>query len=342
MTILSDILTLFSTQFQILNFNILDLIIIIVLIIYIFEGYSLGFVSSFFDFLSFVFSFALGLKFYAFFGSILVDKFSMTQGFGSAIGFFVTAMLAEIILSILFRRINFLFKNSSIFIFFKERKIGNCLGILPGLLSALVLVSFILAIIVSLPLSPFLKNLISTSRIGSKLVLETSGFDKKINDVFGGAVSETINFLTVEPKSDEFINLNFKVVSFKVDEEAENKMLILVNRERVSKGLGPLALDESLRQVARNHSQDMLQRGYFSHFTPEGFSPFDRLAKDNVFYNYAGENLALAPNVDLGMQGLMQSQGHRENILSPNFDRIGIGVIDGGIYGEMFTQEFTN
>jgi len=42
------------------------------------------------------------------------------------------------------------------------------------------------------------------------------------------------------------------------------------------------------------------------------------------------------------MQGLMNSPGHRANILNPNFHKIGIGVIDGGIYGKMYTQEFTN
>lgn len=55
-----------------------------------------------------------------------------------------------------------------------------------------------------------------------------------------------------------------------------------------------------------------------------------------------GENLALSPNVTLAMQGLMGSKGHRANILSTNFGKIGMGVIDGGIIGEVFCQEFTD
>jgi uncharacterized protein YkwD len=66
------------------------------------------------------------------------------------------------------------------------------------------------------------------------------------------------------------------------------------------------------------------------------------MSKASIDFSYAGENLALAPNVDLAMQGLMQSPGHKANILSTNFGQVGIGVIDGGIYGEMFCQEFTN
>ncbi len=84
----------------------------------------------------------------------------------------------------------------------------------------------------------------------------------------------------------------------------------------------------------------MLARGYFSHYTPEGLSPFDRMAKANIAFIAAGENLAFAPNVTLAMQGLMQSPGHRANILSKDFGRVGIGVLDAGIYGEMFVQEF--
>ena len=64
--------------------------------------------------------------------------------------------------------------------------------------------------------------------------------------------------------------------------------------------------------------------------------------KANIEFTYAGENLALAPSTPLAMQGLMNSPGHRANILNPNFKKIGIGVIDGGIYGKMYSQEFTD
>jgi len=95
-----------------------------------------------------------------------------------------------------------------------------------------------------------------------------------------------------------------------------------------------------LQPVGRAHAADMLKRGYFSHYTPEGLSPFDRMEQAGITYLYAGENLAFSPNVTLAMQGLMNSPGHRENILSEHFGRVGIGVLDAGVYGEMFVQEF--
>jgi uncharacterized protein YkwD len=86
----------------------------------------------------------------------------------------------------------------------------------------------------------------------------------------------------------------------------------------------------------------MLQRGYFSHITPEGFSPFDRLKAGKVAFGSAGENLALAPTLALAHQGLMNSPPHRANILNPAYRTVGIGVLDAGPYGVMVTQNFTD
>ncbi|RJQ38399.1 hypothetical protein C4559_01235 [Candidatus Microgenomates bacterium] len=330
-----------------INFNFLDIIILIVLLFYAFEGYALGFVASFLDFASFIFSFVIGLRFYSFFGNLIAVYFSVPKGFANAIGFFLAAFLFEIIFSIIFRKLQKLILSKK-----KEKNLGekksfgqklnHLFGIIPGIASALVLLSFLLTVIISLPFSPFLKHAVSSSKLGLNLVANAAGLEKKINEVFGGAVSETINFLTVKPEGDEFVKLNFKTENTSIDQEAERKMLELVNKERTSRGLNPLEFDESLRDVARKHSEDMFKRGYFSHYTPEGVSPFDRMAKANIVFISAGENLALAPNVDLAMQGLMNSPGHKANILSQDFGTIGIGVVDGGIYGEMFSQEFTN
>ena len=119
-------------------------------------------------------------------------------------------------------------------------------------------------------------------------------------------------------------------------------MLEDVNKERTSRGIAPVEMDTSLQQLARNYAQEMLAKGYFSHYTPDGLSPFDRMNSAHIQFTYAGENLAFSANEDLAMQGLMNSPGHRENILSKNYHKIGIGVIDAGIYGEMFVQEFTD
>lgn len=334
-------------ELQAFGFNILDIIIVVVLLLYAFEGYQLGFVGALFDFLSFVLSFALGLKFYSVIATLLVQKFSLSQGFANALGFFIVAFVSEIVLNILAHKIaTFIHKHVVVKTTNDSSKAGyfalgnHIVGILPGVASAIVLVSFLLTIIISLPLSPYLKNLISSSRLGNPLVAKAQGFEKSLHTVFGGAVSDTLNFLTVEPQSNETVKLHFKATDVKPDSEAEQQMMRLVNKERTSRGLKPLVFDIRLQAVARAHAKDMFERGYFSHYTPEGLSPFDRIIQADISFVSAGENLALAPNTQLAMQGLMQSPGHRANILSTQFGKIGIGVMDGGIYGEMFTQEF--
>lgn len=318
-----------------LSFNWLDFLILFVLAIYAYEGYSSGFINAFLDLANFVFSFLIGLRFYRFIAGILMYKLFLSQGFSNAIGFFVTVFTTEIIVGMLIQ--NFLLSNTP-----SPKGLSRIFGIIPGILSGVILISFILILIVTMPISASIKRPVSSSRIGNFLVSSAQGGERQVSDIFGGAISETINFFTVEPKGDSIVSLNFKAKNVSPDSGAEQYMFKLVNKERVLKGLGGLVFDVQLRDVGRKHCQDMLERGYFSHYTPEDFSPFDRMDEAGIIYSAAGENLALSPNTDIAMQGLMNSPGHKANILSPDFGRVGIGVIDGGIYGEMFCQEFTN
>lgn len=117
-------------------------------------------------------------------------------------------------------------------------------------------------------------------------------------------------------------------------------MLDLVNQERQKAGLKPLVADSRLVHLARLKSRDMVDKGYFSHNSPTYGSPFDMMKNAGVQYRYAGENIAGANTVARAHAALMNSSGHRANILNPNFTRIGIGVVSGGPYGKMFTQMF--
>lgn len=319
---------------MIMGLNWLDIIIIVVFILYGLEGIQVGLASSLFDLLSFILSFILGIALYSKIAIVLINNFAISSGMANAIGFFLVAFIAEIVVSVILKRL----KIQNVFL----EKVNKILGFLPSFASAFILLAFLLSLVASLPLSPFLKKSISSSKIGNAILSQTQGFESSLNSIFGGAIHDTLNFLTVEPQSNEKVVLNFKTTDVQIDAISEEKMLKMVNKERNSKGVPPLIMDNTLEEVARNYAKDMLGRGYFSHYTPEGLSPFDRMGMENISFTSAGENLALSPNVDLAMQGLMQSKGHRDNILSPDFGRIGIGVIDAGVYGEMFVQEFTN
>jgi len=327
-----------------LGLNWVDILVLLAVILYSIQGFSLGFLSALIDFVSFALSFLLGISFYGFVAGLLVKFFSIPQGFANAIGFFVVAVLFEIIFVFLIKTLISVFPTLRV----EESKkrlvklTNKIFGLVPGTLSGLLLSSFILSLIIALPFSLFLKHSVLDSKIGSVLVANTQGFAKNWNSIFGGAVNDTLSFLTIEPKSNELVSLNFKTDKLTVDRKAEQEMFQAVNRERTSRNLSALSFSDNLTKVGEKHCIDMFKRGYFSHYTPEGLSPFDRMVQADIVFEYAGENLALAPSVELAMRGLMQSVGHKENILSTDFHRIGVGVIDGGVYGQMYCQEFTN
>ncbi|MDM5317681.1 CAP domain-containing protein [Fictibacillus sp. b24] len=120
----------------------------------------------------------------------------------------------------------------------------------------------------------------------------------------------------------------------------EQQMLDLVNQEREKQGLPALKADPELTKVARVKAKDMIDNNYFDHNSPKYGSPFDMLKQFGVEYKTAGENLAGNSSVEGAHTSLMNSQGHRENILKSDYTNVGIGVVDGGQYGKMFVQLF--
>jgi uncharacterized YkwD family protein len=120
----------------------------------------------------------------------------------------------------------------------------------------------------------------------------------------------------------------------------EQQMLNLVNAERARAGLPALKADPELTKLARLKSQDMIQLNYFSHQSPTYGSPFDMMRRFGITYRTAGENIAGNQSVEAAHRALMNSPGHRANILNRDFTHIGIGIQTGGRYGMMFTQMF--
>lgn len=121
----------------------------------------------------------------------------------------------------------------------------------------------------------------------------------------------------------------------------EQQMIDLVNQERTKAGVNALAADMRLVKVARMKSLDMIKNNYFGHQSPVYGSPFDLLKSQGITYRTAGENIAGNSSVANAHTSLMNSAGHRANILNPNYSKIGIGIVAGGPYGLMISQEFT-
>ncbi|MGE5530022.1 MAG: CAP domain-containing protein [Patescibacteria group bacterium] len=120
----------------------------------------------------------------------------------------------------------------------------------------------------------------------------------------------------------------------------EMQMVNLVNQARANAGVAQLAVDSQLVEIARIKSRDMVAANYFGHTSPNFGSTFSLINARGLRYTIGGENLAGAGNVQTAHSMLMNSAGHRANILEPRFRRIGVGIVRGGPYGAMFTQLF--
>jgi uncharacterized protein YkwD len=220
---------------------------------------------------------------------------------------------------------------------------NRLLGLVPGLFNGLILAAILSGLLFAIPLNDAFAQQVQDSRVAGELAVVTDTIENTLTPIFEPAFRQTLTQIkTIEPESDELVELPYKVTNAKVAPDLEEQMLALVNQERTSRGLKPLVMDEELRQVARAHSKDMFVRGYFSHYTPEGKDPFARMHDAGVTFRTAGENLALAPTLQLAHTGLMNSPGHRANILHTQFGRVGIGILDGGRRGIMVSQEFRN
>jgi uncharacterized protein YkwD len=221
-------------------------------------------------------------------------------------------------------------------------RVNRVLGILPGLVNAYISASIAALLLLTVPINDSLSATAEKSRIATMLTPPAEWLQDKLTPVFDEAIRRSMTKLTVEPGSDETVKLSYTEPNTKERPDLEAKMLELVNRERTERGLKPLVADTALRAVALAHSRDMFARGYFSHYTPERKDPFDRMRQANIRFRTAGENLALARTVSIAHTGLMNSPGHKANILNPAYGRVGIGIADGGLRGLMVSQEFRN
>lgn len=129
--------------------------------------------------------------------------------------------------------------------------------------------------------------------------------------------------------------------SMPLKEGFEYQLFDLTNADRVNHNLTVLKWDDQVRETARKHSQDMADQNYFSHTNLEGLSPFDRMSKDHISFTMAGENLATGQFSSIfAHEGLMNSLGHRENILRPEYRNLGVGVAFNSKSQPYYTENF--
>ena len=318
--------------------NPIDILLVIVIALSLLNGYRRGFIHGVIDLAGWLLSVIAGLRYYqpvAHWIGSNVDLWS--EVWDQPIAFIIVAFIAGVLVHVIgywsLRRLPEEVHDSPL---------NQIFGLLPGFINGVITAAIISALLLAVPLSEGISQRTRDSALVNRLAVYAEQLEGELRPVFGEAIARTLNLLTIRPDSNERVDLPFTVASSKPRPDLEKQMLDLVNRERQANGLAPLAPDPELTEVARRHSADMFARGYFAHDTPEGLSPFDRMRVANVRFLTAGETLALAPTLSVAHTGLMNSPGHRANILRREFGRVGIGVMDGGMRGLMVSQEFRN
>jgi len=318
--------------------NPIDILLVIVVLLSVLNGYRRGFIHGVLDLTGWVLSLLAGLRYYEPFAQWLGPRIDLwSEVWDRPVAFVIIAVIVGVVVQVIGYWLLIRLPED-----IHERRANQVLGVIPGFVNGLIIVAIISALLLAIPLNEGLSERTRDSALVNRLAVYAERLEGQLRPVFAEAIARSLNLLTIRPDSNERVELPFKVENPRPRPDLEKQMLDLVNQERVANGLNPLAPDPELTEVARKHSADMFARGYFAHDTPEGLSPFDRMHAAKISFTTAGENLALAPTIPVAHAGLMNSPGHRANILRREFGRVGIGVMDGGMRGLMVSQEFRN
>ncbi|TCW36083.1 putative YkwD family protein [Thermohydrogenium kirishiense] len=156
--------------------------------------------------------------------------------------------------------------------------------------------------------------------------------------------NQTTSSNNKQSENGQATNNNSSVQNYQGLSAEEKQLVDLINKERTSRGLSPLTIDENLSKVAHIKAEDMKGNNYFSHTSPTYGSPFDMIKQFGISYNAAAENIAENSDVVSAHYALMNSSGHRDNILNPYFNKVGVGVVsnstdNGVIVVEMYIKQ---
>lgn len=318
-------------------FNLVDAVLALIVLLGAFSGWRRGFVVAALDLLTLVASVLLALVGYRPVAAFVEAQWPAVGVWAAPLSFLACFIMLLLLVGALTGSIARAVPRRA-----HAHGLNRFLGLAPGTGKGLIHATVVALLLLSLPLSDRLSSMTRDGVLAGRLAVPAQWLEAQLTPIFDPAVRRTLQAITVPPESRASVPLRFRVAQPKPRPDLEARMLDMVNAERAKRGLTPLKADPQLADVARGHSRDMLARGYFSHVTPEGGDLGERLRKGEVRFLVAGENLAFAQTLDIAHRGLMASPGHRANILRPQFGRLGIGVLDGGRYGLMVTENFRN
>jgi uncharacterized protein YkwD len=225
------------------------------------------------------------------------------------------------------------------------RYLNRLAGLATGVARGAITVTLLLVLVLALPLGPTIPSLVRDSTAGRVIAIlwptafAASSTTRSPSDAMAtvldsrGLAMRGLGTPTTLPFTAR--------TAMALDTQGETDFLAMSNLARAQSGATPLASDPTLATVARQHSLDMVAEVYFAHETPGGATPADRLRAADVPFQLVAENIVFAPTLAVAFQSIMDSPEHRQNQLSPEYHRVGIGIVQTAS-GLLVTEDFAD
>lgn len=175
------------------------------------------------------------------------------------------------------------------------------------------------------------------AKIGNWYVVQTE------NNIIGAVNCDYIKpcydkELDIAPTSTESVET--QSVAQTILSEDETAFFNAINDLRTKNNLQSLQIDDATENVARLKAQDIVDENYFSHTSPNYGTPFEMLSTNGVTYKTASENIAGNSTLEGAINSWMNSESHKNNILSNNFNYTGVAIVNSPQYGKVLVQMF--
>ena len=303
------------------------------------RGWMRGLVKELLDLAALVIGAVVAFRMSGPLGDFLADRFDVTPEWariGAGITLFILIGVGATVLAYSVGRVM-----RAIGLNLPNRLLGAAFGLAWGVVLIVIVATILLAL--PLPVEDTLAESEVVTALAGPEALPRQAFQKLAGD--DGldtllALGSKLGQSRVVLDEDDVVAIDPAEPDQLVGEpKASAELLALTNRERLAVDENPLAWSDILAAVARRHAEEMYLEGYVSHVSPTTGTVVDRVRAAGVNLFVVGENLALASNARAVHDGFMDSPGHRENLLRPEFDRVGIASVRGPL-GLMVVQVF--
>lgn len=309
--------------------------------IYIYQEAQIDIVRALGNFLHIVGTLLISLILYPYLSDIFIFYLFLTKELSDAISFILVFGIVFVLWTF-----PIIFFNKRLKIIQKSpdtRSIGTSLNIILsasfGFLSYTLLCSYMLAILLSFPIAGIIKKSIGQSFVGSALSAQTYTIESQLKKA-AGFTNHLLNYTAIEPDSKKTTLLNFTTIDQTREKNYEDAVLKILNAIRKRNNIPLLVPNAVLTLVSEAHAKDMLARGYISHTTPEGYFVSDRIESAGGRI-YAQEIIIFTQAINLASVGL-QDPIFNKIIQNSYLQRVGIGVLDAGLYGQIVVIVFTH